>query len=183
MKEQFQLKHRGKDLSRSERAIRRLRTACERAKRALSNTTQAIIEVDRYVSVHVCMCACVHVCVCMCDVWCIVVLWCGVCVCKNIYTYIAYTSLPWLPSIIDGIDFAFTLTRAKLETLCLDFFKGCLEPVNKVLRDAKLNKSSVDEVVLVGGSTRIPKVQGILMDFFNGKVRESIRQWSSVHRH
>jgi molecular chaperone DnaK (HSP70) len=96
-------------------------------------------------------------------------------VCKNIYTYIAYTSLPWLPSIIDGIDFAFTLTRAKLETLCLDFFKGCLEPVNKVLRDAKLNKSSVDEVVLVGGSTRIPKVQGILMDFFNGKVRESIR--------
>ena len=93
---------------------------------------------------------------------------CGVCV--RTYMLMSYTSPLWLSSIIDGIDFAFTLTRAKLETLCLDFFKGCLEPVNKVLRDAKLNKSSVDEVVLVGGSTRIPKVQGILMDFFNGKV-------------
>ena len=116
--EQFALKNRGKDLKRSERATRRLRTACERAKRALSNETQAFIEVD---------------------------------------------------NLMDGIDFSFTLTRAKLEDLCLDFFKSCLEPVNKVLRDAQLSKSQVHEVVLVGGSTRIPKVQKLLSDFFNGK--------------
>jgi len=107
-----------KDIAGNQRAIRRLRTACERAKRTLSSSTQASIEID---------------------------------------------------SLHEGVDFYTTITRARFEELCIDLFRGCLEPVEKVLRDAKLSKSQVHEIVLVGGSTRIPKVQQLLQDFFNGK--------------
>jgi L1 cell adhesion molecule like protein len=106
------------DLSTNKKSLRRIRTACERAKRALSGTTQTNIEVE---SVH------------------------------------------------DGIDLNVLLTRARFESLCSDIFQKTLEPVEKVLKDAKLSKSQVDDVVLVGGSTRIPKVQELLSDFFNGK--------------
>merc|ERR1712040_12838 len=114
----FKRKNRGKDMSGNHRAIRRLRTQCERAKRTLSSSTQATIEID---------------------------------------------------SLSDGIDFNSTITRARFEDLCMDYFKKCMAPVEKVLRDAKISKGEVHEVVLVGGSTRIPKVQNMLSDFFNGK--------------
>ncbi|KGN61214.1 heat shock 70 kDa protein [Cucumis sativus] len=107
-----------KDISGNARALRRLRTACERAKRALSSTTQTTIEVD---------------------------------------------------SLYEGIDFYATITRARFEELCMDMFMKCMEPVEKCIRDAKIDKSQVHEVVLVGGSTRIPKVQQLLQDYFNGK--------------
>ncbi len=64
-----------------------------------------------------------------------------------------------------------TITRARFEELCNDLFRSTLEPVEKVLRDSKVDKRQINEIVLVGGSTRIPKVQQLLMDFFNGKVR------------
>jgi L1 cell adhesion molecule like protein len=105
-------------MSSNQRSLRRLRTACERAKRTLSSSTQAHIEID---------------------------------------------------SLFDGIDFNSTITRARFEDLCMDYFKKCMEPCEKVLRDAKIAKNQVDEVVLVGGSTRIPKVQNMLSEFFNGK--------------
>jgi L1 cell adhesion molecule like protein len=114
---EFKKKHR-KDITSNQRALRRLRTACERAKRTLSSSTQAHIEID---------------------------------------------------SLFEGIDFNTTITRARFEDLNMDYFRKCMEPVEKVLRDAKISKSQVDEVVLVGGSTRIPKVQSMLIDFFNGK--------------
>ena len=113
----FKRRHR-KDMSGNQRSLRRLRTACERAKRTLSSSTQAHIEID---------------------------------------------------SLFDGIDFNSTITRARFEDLCMDYFKKCMTPVEKVLRDAKLSKSQVDEIVLVGGSTRIPKIQSLLSEFFNGK--------------
>jgi len=113
----FKRRHR-KDMSKNNRSLRRLRTACERAKRTLSSSTQAHIEID---------------------------------------------------SLFDGVDFNATITRARFEDLCMDYFKKCMDPVEKVLRDSKFSKSQVDEVVLVGGSTRIPKVQNMLADFFNGK--------------
>jgi L1 cell adhesion molecule like protein len=113
----FKRRHR-KDMSTNQRSLRRLRTACERAKRTLSSSTQAHIEID---------------------------------------------------SLFDGIDFNSTITRARFEDLCMDYFKKCMEPCEKVLRDAKISKSQVDEVVLVGGSTRIPKIQAMLSEFFNGK--------------
>jgi len=116
-REEFKRKSK-KDISGNQRAIRRLRTACERAKRTLSSSAQASIEID---------------------------------------------------SLHEGVDFYTNITRAKFEELCIDLFRGCLDPVEKVLRDAKLSKSQVHEVVLVGGSTRIPKVQQLLQDFFNGK--------------
>merc|ERR1711876_76020 len=116
MKE-FQRKHK-KDMSKNKRAIRRLRTACERAKRTLSASAQANIEID---------------------------------------------------SLFEGIDFYTSITRARSEELCSDLFKGTLEPVEKAMRDAKMDKSSINDIVLVGGSTRIPKVQKLLQDFFNGK--------------
>merc|ERR1712014_355542 len=115
--QEFKRRHR-KDMSKNQRALRRLRTACERAKRTLSSSTQAHIEID---------------------------------------------------SLFDGIDFNSTITRARFEDLCMDYFKKCMAPVEKVLRDAKMSKGEVHEVVLVGGSTRIPKVQNMLSDFFNGK--------------
>jgi len=115
--QEFKRRHR-KDMSQNQRSLRRLRTACERAKRTLSSSTQAHIEID---------------------------------------------------SLFDGIDFNATITRARFEDLCMDFFKKCMDPCEKVLRDSKISKGEVDELVLVGGSTRIPKVQSMLTDFFNGK--------------
>ncbi|XP_012831747.1 PREDICTED: heat shock cognate 70 kDa protein 2-like [Erythranthe guttata] len=107
-----------KDISGNPRALRRLRTSCERAKRTLSSTAQTTIEID---------------------------------------------------SLYEGIDFYSTITRARFEELNMDLFRKCMEPVEKCLRDAKMDKSTVHDVVLVGGSTRIPKVQQLLQDFFNGK--------------
>lgn len=107
-----------KDVTGNARSLRRLRTACERAKRTLSSTTQTTVEID---------------------------------------------------SLLDGIDFYSSITRAKFEELCMDLFRGTLDPVEKVLRDSKISKSEIDDVVLVGGSTRIPKVQQLLVDYFNGK--------------
>jgi heat shock protein 1/8 len=114
---EFRRKHK-KDIGGNARALRRLRTACERAKRALSSTSQTTIEID---------------------------------------------------SLYEGIDFYATITRARFEELNMDLFMKCTETVEKCLRDAKIDKGRVDEVVLVGGSTRIPKIQLLLQDFFNGK--------------
>merc|ERR1719399_1555309 len=102
----------------NKRALRRLRTACERAKRTLSSSAQASVEID---------------------------------------------------SLYEGVDFFTSITRARFEELCMDLFRSCMDPVEKVLRDAKMDKGQIHEVVLVGGSTRIPKVQSLLQDFFNGK--------------
>ena len=74
-----------------------------------------------------------------------------------------------IDSLFEGIEFYTSITRARFEELCSDLFKGTLEPVEKAMRDAKMDKSSVHDIVLVGGSTRIPKVQKLLQDFFNGK--------------
>uniref|UniRef100_A0A7S0W829 Heat shock protein 70 n=1 Tax=Hemiselmis tepida TaxID=464990 RepID=A0A7S0W829_9CRYP len=115
--QEFKKKHK-KDPSGNPRALRRIRTACERAKRTLSSAAQTTIEVD---------------------------------------------------SAFDGIDFYINITRAKFEELCADLFRGTMDPVDRVLRDSKISKGSVHEIVLVGGSTRIPKVQQLLQDFFNGK--------------
>lgn len=116
--QEFKRKNGGKDITSNKRALRRLRTACERAKRTLSSSTQASIEID---------------------------------------------------SLYEGTDFYSSITRARFEELCADLFRSTLEPVEKSLRDAKLDKGQVNEIVLVGGSTRIPKVQKLLQDFFNGK--------------
>jgi heat shock protein 5 len=75
----------------------------------------------------------------------------------------------YIEGLIDGIDFEETLTRAKFEELCNDLFKNTLKPVETVLEDGGMKKSEVDEIVLVGGSTRIPKIQKLIKDFFNGK--------------
>lgn len=72
-------------------------------------------------------------------------------------------------SIVEGLDISERITRGKFEELCMDLFKGTLEPVKAVLADAKLEKEEIDEVVLVGGSTRIPKIQALIKEFFNGK--------------
>lgn len=74
-----------------------------------------------------------------------------------------------LDSLYEGIDYQMTLTRARFEELCMDIFRKAMEPVEQVLRDAKMSKGDIDEVVLVGGTTRIPKIQSLLSDFFNGK--------------
>eukprot|EP00253_Pinus_taeda_P014364 PITA_14364 len=115
--QEFKRKHK-KDISGNARALRRLRTSCERAKRTLSSTAQTTIEID---------------------------------------------------SLYEGIDFYTTITRARFEELNMDLFRKCMEPVEKCLRDAKMDKRSIHDVVLVGGSTRIPKVQSLLQDLFNGK--------------
>lgn len=75
-----------------------------------------------------------------------------------------------IDSLFEGIDFYTSITRARFEELNADLFRGTLEPVEKSLRDAKMDKIQVHELVLVGGSTRIPKIQKLLQDFFNGKV-------------
>jgi len=72
-------------------------------------------------------------------------------------------------SLFDGIDFHITITRAKFEQLCNEQFRNCLEPCRRVLQDAKISKNEVNEIVMVGGSTRIPKIQSLLSQFFNGK--------------
>jgi len=115
--EEFKRKYK-KDLSSNARALRRLRTACERAKRTLSSSSEASIEID---------------------------------------------------ALHDGVDFYTKISRARFEELCMDLFRGTLEPVEKALRDAKMDKSQIHDVVLVGGSTRIPKIQKMLQDYFNGK--------------
>ncbi|WFD41593.1 Homospermidine synthase 1 [Malassezia psittaci] len=107
-----------KDLTTNARALRRLRTAAERAKRTLSSSAQTSIEID---------------------------------------------------SLFEGIDFYTSITRARFDELCGDLFQATLQPVEKVLRDSKIDKSQVNDIVLVGGSTRIPRVQKLLSDFFNGK--------------
>merc|ERR1711959_377647 len=107
-----------KNITDNARALRRLRTACERAKRTLSSASQTSIEID---------------------------------------------------SLYEATDFNTSVTRARFEELNMDLFRKCMDPVEKVLRDAKMDKSNIHDVVLVGGSTRIPKVQTLLQDFFNGK--------------
>ncbi|XP_044063609.1 heat shock cognate 71 kDa protein-like [Siniperca chuatsi] len=107
-----------KEINNNKRAVRRLRTACERAKRTLSSSTQASIEID---------------------------------------------------SLYEGTDFYTSITRARFEELNADLFRGTLEPVEKALRDAKMDKTQIHDIVLVGGSTRIPKIQKLLQDFFNGR--------------
>ena len=115
--DEFKKKHK-KDLRDSQRALRRLRTSCERAKRQLSSNTQAYIEID---------------------------------------------------GLFEGIDFNSSISRAAFENMNSDLFRKTIEPVEKVLKDAKMSKSQINEIVLVGGSTRIPKIQQLLKDFFNGK--------------
>mmetsp|Transcript_61485 Transcript_61485/g.70504 ORF Transcript_61485/g.70504 Transcript_61485/m.70504 type:complete len:659 (+) Transcript_61485:492-2468(+) len=114
----FQKKNSGANMRNNARAMRRLRSACEKAKRTLSSATQASIEID---------------------------------------------------SLFDGLDYHTTLTRARFEELCMDYFRGTISPVERVLKDSGYSKGQVHDVVLVGGSTRIPKVQQLIQDFFNGK--------------
>lgn len=121
-KKEFQKKA-GKDLSGDSRALRRLRTACERAKRTLSNATSTSVEID---------------------------------------------------SLFEGEDFNTSITRARFEDLNAKSFSGTLEPVQQVLKDSSLAKNQVDEIVLVGGSTRIPRIQKLLSDFFDGKKLEKV---------
>ena len=86
-----------------------------------------------------------------------------------------------IDALKDGEDFSLTITRAKFEELCLSYFKNCMIPVESVLKDSKMAKSSVNEVVLVGGSTRIPKVQQLITEYFNGKeVNRSINPDEAV---
>ena len=115
---EFKRKHK-QDITDNKRAMRRLRTACENAKKNLSSSTQATIEID---------------------------------------------------SLFEGIDFVTAITRAKFEDLCVDLFRKTFEPVEQVIKDSGVSKSRVDEIVLVGGSTRIPKIQEQLSNFFNGKT-------------
>ena len=115
--DEFKRKHKV-DISENKRSMRRLKTACERAKRTLSSSNTASIELE---------------------------------------------------SIHEGIDFFSSITKARFESLCMNLFQNCITPVTKVLQDAGVSKSQVDDVVLVGGSTRIPKVQELLSNFFNGK--------------
>ena len=114
---EFKTKHKH-DLSGEDRALRRLKTACERAKRTLSSSTSATIEID---------------------------------------------------ALFEGIDFNLSFTRARFENICSDLFQKCMTPVEQVLKDAQLSKGDVDEIVLVGGSTRVPKIQEMLQAYFNGK--------------
>jgi L1 cell adhesion molecule like protein len=115
--QEFKHKHK-KDISTNPRALRRLRTACEKAKRTLSSSAQAAIEID---------------------------------------------------SLFEEQDFATSITRASFEELNQDLFQQCMEPVEAVLHDARIGKDQVDQIVLAGGSSHIPKVQNMLSKFFNGK--------------
>lgn len=107
------------DIKGNGRALRRLRTACEKAKRSLSSSTQATIEVD---------------------------------------------------TLADGVDYQTTITRAKFESMCEPFFKRTVAPLDQLLRDAKMDKSQIHEIVMVGGSSRIPKIRQLLTEYFNGKA-------------
>jgi len=114
----FKRKNRGMDISGNQRALRRLRTQCERAKRTLSSSTTSSVMVD---------------------------------------------------SIHEGVDLEVSITRARFEELCMDLFRNSMGPVEKCLRDSGIDKKNVHEVVMVGGSTRIPKVTSLIQEFFNGK--------------
>jgi heat shock protein 1/8 len=116
--QEFERKNRGVSVKENARALRRLRTACERAKHTLSTATQASIEID---------------------------------------------------ALIDGIDFTSVITRAKFESLCDVLFRRTIAPLDQVLRDAKMSKDEIHEIVMVGGSTRIPKIRELVSSFFNGK--------------
>lgn len=114
-----EFKHKNKvDMMGNKKAVRRLRTAAESAKRTLSSSSNAVIEID---------------------------------------------------SLFEGIDFNTTISRAKFENICSGIFKRILDPIDKVLHDAKIDKAQVHDLVLVGGSTRIPKLQAELSKMFNGK--------------
>nr|ADX42268.1 heat shock protein 70-S2 [Stratiomys singularior] len=115
--DEFKRKYK-KDLRSNPRALRRLRTAAERAKRTLSSSTETTIEID---------------------------------------------------ALYEGVDFYTKVSRARFEELCADLFRSTLQPVEKALNDAKMDKSQIHDIVMVGGSTRIPKVQNMLQNFFNGK--------------
>ncbi|CAG4933903.1 unnamed protein product [Colias eurytheme] len=115
--DEFKRKHK-KDLHLNPKSLRRLRTAAERAKRTLSSSTEASIEID---------------------------------------------------ALYEGIDFFSKISRARFEELNADLFRTTLDPVEKALNDAKLDKNSIHDIVMVGGSTRIPKIQNLLQNFFNGK--------------
>ena len=84
------------------------------------------------------------------------------------YLYFCLCSIE-IDSLFEGIDFYNSITRARFEELNSDLFRGTLEQVEKALRDARTDKQQIDDIVLVGGSTRIPKIQKLLQDFFNGK--------------
>ncbi|XP_046743326.1 heat shock protein 70 B2-like [Diprion similis] len=114
---EFERKYK-KNMRKNPRALRRLRTAAERAKRTLSSSTEASIEID---------------------------------------------------ALFEGIDFYTKVSRARFEELCADLFRGTLAPVEKALADAKMDKRAIHDIVLVGGSTRIPKIQSLLQNFFCGK--------------
>ena len=116
--QEFERKNRGTNLRSSDRALRSISTACERAKRTLSSSTQATIDID---------------------------------------------------SLIDGIDFSTVITRAKFEVLCESAFRRTIVPLEQVLKDAKMSKDQIHEIVMVGGSTRIPKIREMVSNFFNGK--------------
>ncbi len=116
--QEFEKKNKGVTLKGNDRALRRLRTACERAKRSLSSSTQANIEVD---------------------------------------------------GLANGIDLNLMLTRARFESLCDALFRSTIAPLEQVLRDAEMSKTDIHEVVMVGGSTRIPKIRELVSQFFNGK--------------
>jgi len=81
----------------------------------------------------------------------------------------ATTTIVEVDSLMDGVDYTCTLTRAKFEQLCDGFFKKTIQPLDKLLQDAKMSKGDIHEIVLVGGTTRIPKVQELLSNYFNGK--------------
>ncbi|KAL7729962.1 hypothetical protein ACLKA6_009264 [Drosophila palustris] len=115
--EEFKRKHKS-NITSNVRALRRLRTACERAKRTLSSSTEASLEID---------------------------------------------------ALHEGIDFYSKISRARFEELNMDLFRSTLQPVERALNDAKMEKKAIHDVVLVGGSTRIPKIQKLLQDFFGGK--------------
>ena len=115
--QEFKRKHK-QDITINPKSMRRLRTSCERAKRTLSTSTNASIEID---------------------------------------------------SLYDGIDFYTSITRAKFENLCGHLFRQCISPIDKLLVDAKLSKQEINEIVLVGGSTRIPALQKMLSEYFGGK--------------
>lgn len=94
---------------------------------------------------------------------------------KRTLSSAAQTSIE-LDSLFEGVDFATSITRARFEELCMDLFRKCMDPVEKCLRDAKFDKAQVHDVVLVGGSTRIPKVQQLLqVRWFRGYAL----QWST----
>eukprot|EP00930_Biecheleria_cincta_P027959 TRINITY_DN19529_c0_g1_i1.p1 TRINITY_DN19529_c0_g1~~TRINITY_DN19529_c0_g1_i1.p1 ORF type:complete len:724 (-),score=170.69 TRINITY_DN19529_c0_g1_i1:80-2221(-) len=126
---EFERKNRGKDVRKNQRALRRLQVECDAAKRTLSSSTQATVEVD---------------------------------------------------SLLDGVDFSCTISRAKFEELNMEIFRRSMTSVEKVLSDAKVDRKAVDEVVLIGGSTRIPAVQKLIEDYFGKEACKSINADEAV---